>query len=812
MSISTLAAVFQKGSVNRLVILVVSLIPAFLFFPFPDSVFDVGLDQSLSFVFTYLMQGRADLGKDIVFPHGPFAFIMYPLPGDSLWWIAIGFTIIIRLAWAYSLMKLVSEKPGWRFFIAFAGTLVLSAVVGLLLIIVQLVVLLLLNYLQQKRLYWLLSALVLTAFAFYIKAFVGILCLSVVFPFFLVLLYNSIIKLENPWRLVYILVVPFSILAIWLALYRTSNGLLRYIEGMQQLASDNSAAASLYPDNNWIWLAAGMLAGLILIITNLRNSKLVRYFILIGPALFAVWKYSMARQDFFHALTLIIFLFFVLLIFHLLAEKFRIYHLLLSLLILGTFSCNFILADDSQNKFALRESGFPKLISAAMDYQHFSDSCNKVSLQNIERKKLSPGIRSLILNKTVDIYPWEYSYVPANNLNWQPRPVLHSYASYTRFLDNLNAKHFKSKDAPEFLIWELQHTSSDIHGGRMGSIDGRYLLNDEPDMILNLISNYRLIARQEGDYPALIYTKRPVRLQLESSEVGVIETTWNTWFNVPDTNGLISAEVLTNLNSIGRLKGMFYKDDDVYAYYMFSDGSIKQYRVVPRTIKYGLWINPVIMNPELKLKEPRVVKMCFRSRNEKLTNKKIHVTFKRVTTAGNQFPETDSSGIIYDFFGISGGKKRSTLLVRNLAMDSDPFTWSTPVYGPDMHSDKSGQTRVLHSQSSYGFFFDLDSLKAIRSFDEGIAIAQVWIKAATTAKTSLILSVDKDGKSLLYKSIDTKYFIKNEGDYNLVTCFLNMDDSLENEKGLTLRAYLWNVGSDPVSLKNFTLRVQGVLH
>ena len=38
---------------------------------------------------------------------------------------------------------------------------------------------------------------------------------------------------------------------IWILIYGTTHGYSRYLYGITELASDNSAAAAYYPDNNW---------------------------------------------------------------------------------------------------------------------------------------------------------------------------------------------------------------------------------------------------------------------------------------------------------------------------------------------------------------------------------------------------------------------------------------------------------------------------------------------------------------------------------------------------------------------------------
>lgn len=804
-------SILQKASGNRLVLLFLSLVTVFFFFPFPVSVIANGVDPPLSWLFTYLMHGRVALGKDIVFPHGPLAFVMYPLPGDSLWWVAVCFIIAVRFAWAYGFLALVAKRHFGYLLVAFAGSLFLSGYVALLLAMVQSVVLFFLNYLENRKVQWLIIPLIMTAIAFFVKAFVGILCLSVVLPFFLILLYLGIKKQENLWKLLIFLIVPAGIIAIWFAMYGTFHGLLRYAIGMQQLAADNSAAAALYPINLWFLLIIGMLAGFVLVVANIGNRKMLFYFLLAGPAAFAIWKYGMAREDYLHASVLMVFLVFLVLTFHLLLEKFRFTYLVLSFMLLGTFYLN-LRQSYYFESFLPDTGGFRKLVAASTSYKYFSDTCNLASAKNIERNKLDSNIRSLIGNQTVDIYPWDFSYAAANCLNFLPRPVLQSYASYTRLLDNLNVKHFEGKSAPEFIIWELQKITRDIHGGKMESIDGRYLLNDEPDAMLAILENYRLVAHQEGTFPLLVYRKRSAKLKLATVEKETVATGWDTWIDVPQNlQGLVRASVHTNRNRLGKLKGMVYKDDAVFAYFMLSNGDIRQYRVVPKTMDYGLWLNPLVMNPELRIEEPRVVKICFRSLNEKLMKKMIWVTFDQTMPEDPAFRESDTSSFVHDFFNLKKNRHRTTLLQGKFDLGSDMEGWSNTVSGTGMQLHGLSQMKVNPEGYSAAFSCFLDSLPAPGGFSNGIIRSQVWVKAKASARAAMIISIEKNGKSIDWKPIDIHHFIFDEDDFNLVTGFLDMDENWKTQKGLMLKIYLWNNGKLPVELDNFSVRVEGVL-
>ncbi len=804
-----LSSYISRITSTKLFFLLSSVVIAFLFFPFPISVTNVGVDEPLSYIFTYLMQGNVVLGKDILFPHGPLAFIMYPLPGDGLWWIAIGFLSLIRIVWAYSLMLLVKGKSITYFIIAFIGALLLSGYMALLLTIVQLCILFFINYLETRKIIWFIVPLVLSSLAFYIKAFVGIVSLSIVGAFFILELYYIWRRKEQFYKILFFLLVPATIVLIWFLLYGELEGLPRFIIGMQQLAGDNSAAAALYPDNLWVWLVIGMVSGLVLIFLNLKNENLMQFVFITMPALFAIWKYSMARQDYLHATVLLVFLFFLLLVFNLKIHKYRYLHLFLSVLILFSFFLNIRKSYYFETYFPSTD-GVVTLIHAVSNYSYFSDTCHKSSLNNVKQKQLSPELLKIIGNKTVDVYPWDYSFLAANTLNWQPRPLLHSYASYTRKLDSYNAFHFKSTAAPEFLIWELYAGVPEIHGGTLRSIDGRYLLNDEPDLLLTLLSHYKLVAKQTGKFPVLLFQKQLLGGKIVDSQISATEAGWDTWVDVPAySNGLMTAHVHTQRNFWGKVKSVLYKDDAVYCFYLLSDGSIRQYRVVPRTIDYGLWVNPLLLNPEKNLNEPHVVKICFRSMNTLAMKDKINISFH---TIGVDFPDTlkRNDSFVYDFFGVDSKKKRSVLLQSKFDMKLPAKEWvnSSSSYG--MQNTGNQQIIIQPEGFSPAFVYSIDSIKGLKPDSNARILSQLWAKATIGVKAVLVISIEKDGKSEYWKPIDIQPFIINGEMENLVTGFLDIDNQWIEQAGFEIKLYVWNTGSEALSIRDFSVKVEGV--
>jgi len=124
----------------------------------------------------------------------------------------------------------------------------------------------------------------------------------------------------------------------------------------------------------------------------------------------------------------------------------------------------------------------------------------------------------------VDVLPWELSYLPANGLRWVPNPTLQLYATLTRRLDTLAARHFAGTDAPDLLLTQGE------------SIDGRNLLWDTPETWRAILSTYDLDPRRPApDLLALRRRRRPLSWRLEPR--GEVFVSAGTWIDVPNAIG-----------------------------------------------------------------------------------------------------------------------------------------------------------------------------------------------------------------------------------------------------------------------------------
>ncbi len=97
---------------------------------------------------------------------------------------------------------------------------------------------------------------------------------------------------------------------------------------------------------------------------------------------------------------------------------------------------------------------------------------------NLALEKLPNKVTSFVGNQKIDLIPWEISLVPANNLNWKPRPIFQSYSAYTTSLDNTNFRSL-STEPREYIFYSFS------------SIDGRHPFFDQPATFFYVFCNYK---------------------------------------------------------------------------------------------------------------------------------------------------------------------------------------------------------------------------------------------------------------------------------------------------------------------------------
>lgn len=163
---------------------------------------------------------------------------------------------------------------------------------------------------------------------------------------------------------------------------------------------------------------------------------------------------------------------------------------------------------------------------------------------------LHPLTVQYLTGHTMDVFPCDIAAVEGYGFKWDPRPVFQSYSAYTPYLDQLNAKHFLSDSAPEYILYLLE------------SPDRRYAVFDEPATFRILLQKYKPIGVDED---AVVLRKLPI------ADVNTIKLPAKTTAKfkdiipIPkDVNGLIFAKIHIDYSFIGLISKFLYKPPNVY--------------------------------------------------------------------------------------------------------------------------------------------------------------------------------------------------------------------------------------------------------
>lgn len=233
---------------------------------------------------------------------------------------------------------------------------------------------------------------------------------------------------------------------------------------------------------------------------------------------------------------------------------------------------------------ALGVQGWRNLISALSpaDLQRRTERVQRRQLrpQRLPAKFVKP-VRAAGLG--VDVLPWELSYLPANRLRWVPSPTLQLYATYTRRLDGLAARHFSGHEAPDLLLVE------------QAGIDGRDMLWDTPETWRAILAGYELDARRPVPN-LLVLHRRPAVLRWQLARQGQVVAKAGDWIEVPAGGAWTFAEISLEPRWTGRLERLLLGVPPVFLRAVDGHGRHRTVRILPETAAGGLLMAPAPSN------------------------------------------------------------------------------------------------------------------------------------------------------------------------------------------------------------------------
>ena len=546
-----------------------------------------GPDGSYQYAFNFFFANDVQIGKDILFTYGPFGFLLWPLlVGNN---VLIASIVAFALKFSFVLASLLLNKRTKSsasiisnvFVVGITFLVALQISLHNLLIFLPVVLLLLHNF-SGKPLVLVLACIVVS-FAMMVKASSGILSLLALVSYVLM---TTVRDRKIQYITIALLTLSFSLVITWLLLYKNISGFLDYFIATLEFSVGNSSAMTLNPANNW-WLVSILVVCYFALPMALKDSNIIFLYMVLMLTGVAFFKYAISRED--HLGHLLYYLFQFLYVVFIVSSSIEKKHFIGASIV---FIALLLFINSSPYKSSIPQF-YESFLIYSLDnnrasFESHTDDLAIRSNRVLGKRRLDADILSLVGDRTIDSYPWDTIYIAANQLNWRPRPVIQSYISYTPYLDQKNEEFFRSERAPEFLLWQKNH-----FGGALGSIDGRYLMNDEPLTLLAILSYY-FIRHETVDHILLQYSAKPLLAVASISPVKRYQ--WEKWIAVPQgqtvSGSILRAQIEIERSIIQKMKLLVYKEFESYITYKFKSGTQKKYRLIVDNARSGVWVNP----------------------------------------------------------------------------------------------------------------------------------------------------------------------------------------------------------------------------
>lgn len=555
-----------------------------------------GLDPSWIFGINYFFENSIQLGSHVVFTYGPLGFLSRPVPIGNNFEIALVFWVVVQFVFIWMLLTLAgSYHRDSSLSLKLSSVLIILALVsslnlGFLPIFFVFAAMFLYAY-ENKTLYFIFSVFFATL-VFLIKVGTGTICFLIVGSVFFLARNN----LRSNLKLIPIgaLTLAVTFLSAWGILYGNLNGIFQFLWSSKELSSGYSSAMTIAtPFKSWLILLA--VGNYILCAFLWKNPFAKMVHLSLALPILAWFKYSFGRGDPGHVLQFLYLLLYLSIFLSLFLKRRRdlipygVFFIVSWVVFLGVYksATNYRDLPDHlmvKNIFSssLKFNGYPHFKSA-LSYSKRKGHLNRLSGINTKKDLLTPPVLKHVGNSPVDVYPWEQTIIYANNLNWEPRKIIQSYVAFTPWLDHLNSGSISAITSPKHLLW---------HSAGFGSIDGRYLLNDEPETIYQIFKNFELKMVHQG-IAVLDKTEKP--LLGKPKDLFSSRHSWDQWIDVPADNGeIIRGRISIQRTLLGRVKRLVFKEDPFYIVYRFENGDERKFRLVPDTAINGVWMNPLV--------------------------------------------------------------------------------------------------------------------------------------------------------------------------------------------------------------------------
>jgi hypothetical protein len=550
---------------------------------------EVDLDPSWRMMLGYVLKHGFQFGRDFIFTNGPLGFLLSQTYSGYYFGLTVAWNLAVAAGFALALLRLIRSFSLTRqiliclFFLLILG----SNTEQLYMAFILVAGVTLLGAKPPGRARLVLTALLLGVFSL-IKFTQCLLSLVIVIT----------VSAEAWWagrrRDSYWMAGSFfgGVLVLWLLCGQNPLLLPAYLLNSLEVSRGYGETMGVpTPDSAFLYALSGV-AGLALYgalalagTTAPRRTATARLLVF-AAATYLSWKHGLVRSD-GHMTNFFVHGMLVALLYPLImgrTEKLR--GLQGAALTLAGFACvagiylNFPMM--LTRALVTFESGVQERIGDLAGLGHMRadqqrDWEKAAALNRMDRTRKAVG------TGTVDVLSHFQGVALLNDLNLSPRPVPQGYSAYTPRLAALNAAHYDSARAPD---WVLQ---------RIKTIDQRFPTLDDASLQLALVRNYAFVFE---DGPYLVWRHctaddrdtafKPTPGPVRKARLGEVITIGD----LSEQN--LWAHLVVEPTLLGRLRAFFYKPAELQLEVTDSTGRVQNFRLLREMAASGFLLNPVL--------------------------------------------------------------------------------------------------------------------------------------------------------------------------------------------------------------------------
>ena len=631
------AKVFSKQNILYLNICI-SLFCAYLLFPnyFELNIYPIqpsqynwtSLDPSWTVTLNYLKIKGLTWGSDIAFTYGPLGQLCTRVGWGESKFLFLIFDVFMFVNWF--LVFYLSLKKSKNIIITLFLVVFVSLVFPLWIGIANSFVLLLFymfwlreNIESNSKMSYVFLILI-AVLMFFIKLNTGLLALPLLYC---IIVYNKIYKKISSKLFLILFFTPLFLIYFLTIILNVS--LLKYMFSALEIVSGYNEI--MYLENqleNSLKYVIGISCITFVAITfslylNKKLNNLEKIFILGISILsfYLMYKQAFLRADVNHIIEFFLYFTLFLLVFSDFHTSLKNYFL--SGLVLFNVLIVFYFLNNNQPKTLLLSEKLSK-----KEYFLGFTNFNSTSGLHLEENylKLPDSFLNKIGNETVDVYPWNIQMLLENKLNYKPRPVIQSYISYTKKLEELNFNHYNSSNAPQYVIYEFE------------SIDGRYPLFDESKLNLALNLNYQIVDKGIIDNKKILLLKKMPNFKEIKLEKVKEYAMYNNSPLIPQKGIYYEIELYNNI--FGKFYSVLKNSPEIKIEIQIQNGEKIEYKTSKKLLESGIF-SPVFvrntdefeifMNNKDSDSIQKVKYYSFRLLNDKMFKEKIKITEYKIT-------------------------------------------------------------------------------------------------------------------------------------------------------------------------------------